>query len=1053
VFVVRRFGFCLGVFLFFIGLMAGSASGQNLLLNPGFEEPIDEVTKLPVGWPSLLGATTQWGTNVLLSDDAYEGKHSILITTQKQEGHGLRSRRIPVTPGNVYKGSAMIKGPGYIYLEFWDDKGVRIHTKAVLSKSQTTWQRYEVVETAPPGAVEMTFLLYMGISRTGSIYYDDARVVDTADEVMAIAMGDEYDLVTDDSQLDYSPADGAVMTRNPAPFVWVPISGVSHYELQISTSLEFTPESTRQYGQIDLSVYTPAELMDNDLTYYWRVRGVMPDGTALPWSTVRSFRYDRHAVELPLPDMETVRASIPTSHPRLFVRPETLADFRALATTDLFCKAIANDVRSKALQQMWMPLPEEPPMPRVNGVWDYDKWVEAWSGGRMTMRRLENMAFHYLLTESPQVGEAVRKWALAVAGWDPAGATSSAVNDDIAQYVLFQTARAYTWANDVFTEEERQIIRDMMRIRGNEMYNNLKRLPYESRPYHSHYSSQLMILVEAAIAFMGEIPEAETWFDYVVRVAFAVHPPWGGDAGGWAEGQRYWTMSMNKIMWFTDAMKVATSLDFYQKPFFANNGWFKIYTQPPYAKISPFGDFADEGVHNDTPDVMSHYAAIFQNPYYKWYAEETGLFNAVTPMAYIRRSIASPAHVESKEPSDLPQARSFPDIGWVAMHRDLPHEEENIQFMFKSSPYGSVSHSLADQNTFTIEAFGEPLAISSGYRPWYGSEHHYGWTKQTQAHNGILIDGQGQPINNIAAKGKITGFLTGSSFDYTVGDAAQAYPNAERFLRHVVYVRPDVFVMFDDLRATKPVTYDWLLHSYYPMEVADTGTEVIVPGAKANLTVRFYQPQRLVSAQTNQFAVPLDHEMDKPEQWHLKLTTTEPALEQTFLTSLVARKAADTRAEPIIEPISVTNGYGLSIYEPDRGADTFILFAGASSQGTLSCNAVSADAVVVGVRLDAQDQVSGLFVAGGTRLVVAGQEWIRTNVPVSVEATYMQEGSVTGSIETAAAAEVRLHIPFAATELLVDGHILPIQKEMTNGRQQQVVIDLPGPGTYVFALR
>jgi hypothetical protein len=1050
--VVRRLIELLCVCVLWVGLVASNALGQNLLTNPGMEGPVDEVTKLPVGWPSLLGASTRWGTNILFSDDAYEGQQSILITAQVQAGYGLRSQRIPVTPGNEYKGSAMIKGPGYIYLEFWNDKGVRFHTKAVLSKSQTTWQRYEVVETAPPDAVEMTFLLYMGASRTGSIYFDDARVVNMADEMMAMVMGDEYELVTDDSQLEYSPADGALMTRNPTPFVWVPISGVSHYELQVSSSAEFTPESTRQYGQLDLSVYTPSEVMDVELAYYWRVRGVMPDGTALPWSSSRMFRYDRNAVKLPLPDMETVRASIPTSHPRLFVRPETLNDFRSLATTDLFCKAVANDVRSKALQQMWMPLPEEPPMPRVNGVWDYDKWVEAWSEGRMNMRRLENMAFHYLLTGSTQMGEAVRKWALAVAEWDPTGSTSSAINDDIAQYVLFQTARAYTWANDVFTEEERQIIRDMMRIRGNEMYDNLKRLPYESRPFHSHYSSQLMILVEAAIAFMGEIPEAETWFDYVVRVAFAVHPSWGGDAGGWAEGQRYWTMSMNKIMWFTDAMKVATNLDFYQKPFFANNGYFKIYTQPPYAKISPFGDFADEQVHNDTPDVMSHYAAIFQNPYYKWYAEETGIFNVVNAMAYIRRSIASPATVESKEPSDLPQARSFPDIGWVAMHRDLPNENENIHFMFKSSPYGSVSHSLADQNTFTIEAFGEPLAISSGYRPWYGSAHHYGWTKQTQAHNGILIGGQGQPINDIAAKGKIASFLTGASFDYTVGDAAQAYPNVDRFLRHVVYVRPDIFVVFDDLQATKPVTYDWLLHSYYPMEVDSTGSKVVIPGVKASLVVQFHQPQQLISSQTNQFAVPLDHEMDKPEQWHLKLTTTQAASEQTFLSTLVARKANDDRTEPVIETIIVDNGYGVSIYEPDRSSKSILLFAAASNQATLSGDVMSTDATVAGVRFDAQDQVRGLLVANGAWLAIDGQEWMKATTPIALEATFEATRNVSGSIETTAAAEVRVHTPFTATELVVDGQKQQLRSEVIDGRLH-VVINLPGPGTYAYALQ
>ena len=68
-----------------------------------------------------------------------------------------------------------------------------------------------------------------------------------------------------------------------------------------------------------------------------------------------------------------------------------------------------------------------------------------------------------------------------------------------------------------------------MRIRGNEAYAILRNRKFENNPYASHAGRSLGFLGEAAIAFMGEIPEAQEWFDYVVRVFFAIYPAWGKD--------------------------------------------------------------------------------------------------------------------------------------------------------------------------------------------------------------------------------------------------------------------------------------------------------------------------------------------------------------------------------------------------------------------------------------------------------------------------------------------------------------------------------------------
>ncbi|HEX6972225.1 MAG TPA: DUF4962 domain-containing protein, partial [Limnochordia bacterium] len=734
----------------------------------------------------------------------------------------------------------------------------------------------------------------------------------------------------------------------------------------------------------ELSIYTPPAILDPDATWYWRVRAVDARGEASPPTHTRAFRIAPDAVPFPLPPLEEVRARIPTAHPRLFVRPESVAALREKDRTDPLFRVLGDQIERRARALLTATLPDEPPHASPGGVWDVNLWREY----RITVRAtddMETLAFAYLLTGDPEFAAAARRWMLHIAAWDPRGATSAAVNDESSMPILYKMSRAYTWIYDALSPADRQTIREVMRIRGNEAYEILKRRPFESRPYGSHAGRSLGFLGEAAIAFLGEIPEAADWFDYVVRIFFAVYPAWGKEPGGWAEGHAYWTSYMNRVIWFVDALKVATGLDLYQKPFFRNTGMFKLYTQPPYSKMGPFGDFADRGPTAGDGNVMAHFAAVYRDPYYKWYADQLAAAIESGVMGYLRAALYERRGLAGKAPLDLPSSAYFPDIGWVVFHKRLGEARDSIQFMFKSSPYGSFSHSLADQNTFTLEAYGSPLAISSGYRPWYGSKHHMGWTKTTQAHNGILVDGVGQIVQSLSAKGQITGFLHGQSFDYTAGEAAQAYGGRlERFTRHVVYIRPDVFVLFDDLRALAPSTYQWLLHAYHPMTIDPAAGRIHLDGGEAELDVHLWSSQPLAYSQTDQFAVPLDEPLDKPVQWHLQASTRSEAEAAYFAAVLVPAKAGSPR--PVrVEPIDAEAGEGLRLL--DGAGETTLLFR--TGEGRLAAGGLEIEGNVGGRRRwgDAAPGAVGVLLVDGTAWRTAEGWALTSSVPIDVELT------------------------------------------------------------------
>ena len=233
---------------------------------------------------------------------------------------------------------------------------------------------------------------------------------------------------------------------------------------------------------------------------------------------------------------------------------------------------------------------------------------------------------------------------------------------------------------------------------------------------------------------------------------------------------------------------------------------------------------------------------------------------------------------------DLPQSRISSDIGWVAMHSHL-YAPDGIMLLAKASPFGSFNHSHADQNSFILSAFGEPLAIDSGYYPWYMSPHHKEWAIRTKAHNTILVDGEGQKEQDLTARGKSVAFHGGKSYAYWCGEAAEAYAGRlKRFRRHILHLRPDAFVIYDDLESPQPATFQWLLHAEQQMR-STTRQGVLVRRGKARLRVQhLILPAGLSQWQDDDFGVLEGARRIDAQSVALPCRDEEKAAGQAFLT-------------------------------------------------------------------------------------------------------------------------------------------------------------------------
>ena len=107
---------------------------------------------------------------------------------------------------------------------------------------------------------------------------------------------------------------------------------------------------------------------------------------------------------------------------------------------------------------------------------------------------------------------------------------------------------------------------------------------------------------------------------------------------------------------------------------------------------------------------MYRLAALYENPHALWYAGHDN----VHPSGLEAR-MWDVAGVEARAPIDLPQGKCFFSVGEACMHTAIWSESENVQLLLRSCPFGGISHAYADQNTFALDAYGEPLIIASGY--------------------------------------------------------------------------------------------------------------------------------------------------------------------------------------------------------------------------------------------------------------------------------------------------------------------------------------------------
>jgi len=711
----------------------------------------------------------------------------------------------------------------------------------------------------------------------------------------------------------YRPAAGSVSQVNPPSFSWRPQAGLA-WEIQCAADAEFKKIEYRA-DDLQFNVHCPPRTFEPG-TYTWRYRGKDKNGVNTNWSTARTFTIAGDASAMPLPAREELIARIPKSHPRLFMRPENLGRLRELAQGKMkqeYGRLVKDCDRLMARP----PATEEPPKYPEGTIRNSDPWREIWWGNRTyTIRALNGaatLAFTRLLGGPEKYGLEAKRILLECAKWDPKGSTGYRYNDEAGMPYNYYFSRTYTFVNDLLSQDEKYICRQVMKIRGEEMYQHL--CPRHLwRPYSSHWNRAWHFLGEVGIAFMGEVDGAEDWVWFATNVFFNVYPVWSDDDGGWHEGSSYWASYQNRFTWWADVMREAMGINAFDKPFYSEAGYYPMYLMPPGKIGGGFGDLTATRTAKQNVPLVSTFAAQAQNGHWQWYVEQLGGPEPADGyIGFIRGDLPK---VQATPPDDLPESRLFGGTGQAYLNTSLTNAGNSVQVVFKSSPFGTQSHGYEANNSFLLWAYGKRLLIRTGRRDSYGSDHHTGWMWSTRSVNNITVNGKGQGKRTAKAQGEIIAFETTPDVDVVIGEAGQAYETPlERFTRAIIFVKPELVVVYDRLESREPSTYEYWLHAVNKIDIKGQ-RQIQVRNDDVVCDIDFLTPGDLSFEQTDQYD-PNPRPRIKLREWHLTATTPEKTKRMEFVTLYRPHKVSNNIAgEAKLSPIP--GGYVLNVNESGK---------------------------------------------------------------------------------------------------------------------------------------
>ena len=673
---------------------------------------------------------------------------------------------------------------------------------------------------------------------------------------------------------------------NPAPLI-VPQA------MKTGERLQFSLSRTEDFNSSETLLSEPQEWCMYNLhrrlevgTWYWRFRSTNLNGT-MPgeWSAIYRFEVKNDTPEFVTPSFQTFLANAPRLHPRIYCfLDDRIEGARNRVTSHPEYKELQSRA-SLALNA------------------EYTGMTDLYSRAEELRQHATYLYQAYHLTQKEIYAEKLRQLLEALIVAPPADGQLFASNFT-ASNITWCLVAAYDLLYNNLSASDRTAAEELM-MRVARYYYKVNCGFQENHLFDNHFWQQNMrVLFQVALSLYDKptySSEVLPMMEYYYELWTARAPASGFNRDGiWHNGTGYFSANILTLAYMPSLLSFISQYDFLSHPWYQNVGRSLVYTCPPGSKSNGFGDSSEKGSEpNRLIAAFADYLACETgNSYAGWYAGECrDLLRRDYELRLYR--MCTDQDYNTTFPAGADKMVWYKDAGEVAMHSAPEDTERDLALSFRSSTFGSGSHTTASQNAFNLLYKGVDVYRSTGYYQNFSDAHNLMSYRHTRAHNSLLVNGIGQPYST-EGYGSVMRAMGGQHISYCLGDASHAYRGISndpmwvgyfkqagieqtpengfgatpltKYRRHVLMLHTHTVIVYDELEASEAVRWEWLLHSPTEFKI-DAVKKTLSTDNKAKgwvAVTQLFGGHVFTLSQTDRFVVPpAITGAEYPNQWHL----------------------------------------------------------------------------------------------------------------------------------------------------------------------------------------
>ena len=326
-------------------------------------------------------------------------------------------------------------------------------------------------------------------------------------------------------------------------------------------------------------------------------------------------------------------------------------------------------------------------------------------------------------------------------------------------------------------------------------------------------------------------------------------------SGGWNEGPGYWDYGVGSAVGVAWVIRQFTRgrVDLFKHRFLQRTGDFRLYM---HTRPGQLWNWSDCGKQAGSSQALAVLARAQQNTAYQWLLHREGI-ESIGQVYHLDLSLP-----HDKPPTDLPSVKHFPCTGVVVSRTGFGERDTFVGIKAGDIPHYN-HHCQMDAGGLVIHAHGRELLAENEHwqypreapkdpnaprpkRPGLYDEQMKRWKRwdldsvSAIGHNIPVIEGV-YPQPRLHVPPRINVLASDDRHDVIAIDSSAYYkPVASRVRRTVVFLKPDVVLVVDDIAAPRPVRARVQYH--YLDEMKIDHHDIRITNGPASLLIKTLRP-------------------------------------------------------------------------------------------------------------------------------------------------------------------------------------------------------------------